>query len=61
MKKGNILAALVTLGVTAAATTPALALENEFHGLFSARYINSNFNGTSTTSFTDGAKYGGDT
>ncbi len=61
MKRSNVLAALLTLALTAAATTPAMALENEFHGLFSARYINSNFNGTSTTSFTDGAKYGGDT
>lgn len=59
MKKSSILAAVLTLGIATAATT-ACAFENEFHGMFAARYINSNFNGTSTTSFTDGAKYGGD-
>jgi len=52
MKRSNVMAALVTMGLTAAAVTPALALENEFHGLFSARFINSNFNGTETTSYT---------
>ncbi|MBT1070567.1 hypothetical protein [Pelotalea chapellei] len=61
MKSSKSLAALAVLGLTVAAATPALALENEFHGMFAARYINSNFNGTSTTSFGDGAKYGGDT
>jgi len=60
MKNRNILAALAAVGLAAAVATPAMALENEFHGMFSARYINSNFNGTSTTSFTDGARYGGD-
>jgi hypothetical protein len=60
MKKSSILAAVLTLGIAAAAATTACAFENEFHGMFSARYINSNFNGTSTTSFTDGARYGGD-
>ncbi len=59
MKKSSVLAAVLTLGIAAAATS-ACAFENEFHGMFSARYINSNFNGTSTTSFSDGAKYGGD-
>ena len=59
MKKSSILAAVLALGIAAAATS-ACAFENEFHGMFAARYINSNFNGTSTTSFTDGAKYGGD-
>lgn len=51
MKKSNVLAALAVLGLCAATTSPAQALENEFHGLFSARYINSNFNGTATTDF----------
>jgi hypothetical protein len=60
MKRSSVLAAVLALGIAAAATT-ACAFENEFHGMFSARYINSNFNGTDTTSFTDGAKYGGDT
>lgn len=54
MKRGKILAALVTLGLAAAAATPAMALENEFHGLFSGRYINSNFNRTGTTDFGPG-------
>jgi hypothetical protein len=51
MKRGNLLALLATMGLAAAATTPAMALENEFHGLFSGRYINSNFNRTQTTDF----------
>lgn len=59
MKKSSILAAVLALGIATAATT-ACAFESEFHGLFAARYINSNFNGTSSTSFTDGARYGGD-
>ncbi|KAB0671820.1 hypothetical protein F6V30_04365 [Oryzomonas sagensis] len=63
MKRRNVLAALAILGVTAAATTPAMALENEFHGMFQAQYINSNFNGAATTSFpgNNAASYGGDT
>lgn len=54
MKRSNVLAALVVLGLAAAATTPALALENEFHGMFGVRYDNSNFNGTQTTDFGPG-------
>ncbi|NVN89398.1 MAG: hypothetical protein HXX11_02235 [Desulfuromonadales bacterium] len=54
MKRRNIVATFVTLGLAAAATTPAMALENEFHGLFSLRYINSNFNRTATTDFGPG-------
>lgn len=54
MKKITVLAALTAASLTAAATTPALALENEFHGLFSARYINSNFNRTATTDYGPG-------
>ncbi len=61
MKNRNVLAALTVVGLAAATAVPAMALENEFHGMFAARYINSNFNGTSTTSVSDGAKYGGDT
>ncbi len=63
MKKSNVLAALAALGLTVATTVPAMALENEFHGMFQAQYINSNFNGTSTTSFPgdNAARYGGDT
>lgn len=49
MKKSNVLAALAALGLTVATTVPAMALENEFHGMFQAQYINSNFNGTGTT------------
>jgi hypothetical protein len=48
MKKSRLLAAVLVLGIATAATT-ASALENEFHGLFSARWINSNFNGTQLT------------
>lgn len=63
MKRRNALAALAILGLTAATATPAMALENEFHGMFQAQYINSNFNGTDTTSFGNdhAAYYGGDT
>jgi hypothetical protein len=52
MKRSSVLAAVLTLGIAAAATT-ASALENEFHGLYSARYINSNFNGTQLTGLRD--------
>jgi len=55
MKRSSILAAVLALGIATAATT-AFALENEFHGLFSARYINSNFNGANTT---HGPEFGG--
>lgn len=51
MKRSKVLAALTALGLTAAATVPAMALENEFHGMFQAQYINSNFNGTFNTAF----------
>ncbi len=50
MKRSSALAAVLTLGIAATATS-ALALENEFHGMFSARYINSNFNRTATTNY----------
>ena len=53
MKKSSVLAAVLALGIATAATT-ACAFENEFHGMFSARYINSNFNGTATTDFGPG-------
>lgn len=51
MKRGNVLAALAAVGLAVAATTPAMALENEFHGMFQAQYINSNFNRTATTDY----------
>lgn len=54
MKRSKTLAALAILGLTAAAATPTLALENEFHGMFGVRYDNSNFNGTATTDFGPG-------
>ncbi|GFE59740.1 hypothetical protein [Geobacter sp. AOG2] len=59
MKRSRILAVLAVLGLTAAAAVPAMALENEFHGMFGARYDNSNFNGTKTTDFNaaGGAQY----
>jgi hypothetical protein len=46
MKKSTILATVATLGLVTAAAAPALAFENEFHGSFTAQFINSNFNGT---------------
>lgn len=54
MKNSKVFAALLTLGLAAAAATPSMALENEFHGMFGARYDNSNFNGTQTTDFGPG-------
>jgi hypothetical protein len=54
MKNSNVLAALTVVGLAAATATPAMALENEFHGMFSARYINSNFNRTQTTDYGPG-------
>ncbi len=54
MKSSNVMAALVTLSLAATAATPAMALENEFHGMFGARYDNSNFNGAQTTDFGPG-------
>src|SRR5689334_18723185 len=51
MKNRNVLATLAAVGLAASVATPAMALENEFHGLFSARYINSNFNRTATTDY----------
>jgi hypothetical protein len=44
------LAAALAMGIATAATT-ACAFENEFHGMFSARYINSNFNRTQNTDY----------
>lgn len=65
MKRSRILAVLAALGLTAAAAVPAMALENEFHGMFQAQYINSNFNGANTTTFPadygKGPTWGGDT
>lgn len=49
MKKKQCLVALATLGLCAATAVPALALENEFHGMYGVRYHNSNFNGAATT------------
>jgi len=54
MKNRNVLAALTVVGLAAATAVPAMALENEFHGMFSARYINSNFNRTQTTDYGPG-------
>lgn len=54
MKIRNVLAVLTAVGLAAAVATPAMALENEFHGLFSARYINSNFNRTTNTDYGPG-------
>jgi len=59
MKRSKVLATVLTLGIAASATS-AFALESEFHGLFSARYINSNFNGTKLTGLNNAQRYGGD-
>lgn len=59
MKKSRTLAAVLALGIAASATS-ALAFENEFHGMFSTRWINSNFNGTPLTQSSASNYYGGD-
>lgn len=51
MKRCKVLAALAALGLSAAVAVPAMAFENEWHGMFGVRYDNSNFNGTATTDF----------
>jgi hypothetical protein len=43
MKSSKVLAALVTMGLATAAATPALALENQFSGSFTAFYDLSNY------------------
>ncbi|MEI6825792.1 MAG: hypothetical protein WCK54_09385 [Desulfuromonadales bacterium] len=43
MKSSKVLAALVTLGLAAAAATPAMALENQFSGSYKAFYDLSNY------------------
>jgi len=43
MKSSNVIGALVTLGLAAAAATPALALENQFSGAFTSFYDLSNY------------------
>jgi hypothetical protein len=53
MKVNNYLPITVVI-LWSAAAVPAVAIENEFHGMFSARYINSNFNRTATTDYGPG-------
>lgn len=43
MKSSNVIGALVTLGLAAAAATPAVALENQFSGAFTSFYDLSNY------------------
>ena len=43
MKNSRVMAALVTLGLAAAAATPAMALENQFNGAFTSFYDLSNY------------------
>lgn len=63
MKSSRVMAALITLGLAAAAATPAMALENQFSGSFASYYDISNFtaagnfgDGTTQTNFTGLAK-----
>jgi hypothetical protein len=49
MKVSRKLLVIAVAGALVAAAVPALALENEFHGLFRLNYINSNFNRSTTT------------
>jgi hypothetical protein len=55
MKSSKVMAALITLGLAAAATTPAMALENQFTGAFTSFYDISNYsaagNDGSTSNF----------
>lgn len=46
--RNKILSIFAATALIAAAAVPALALENEFHGAFTALLINSNFNGNQT-------------
>lgn len=48
MKNSNVLAALVTLGLAAAAAAPASALENQISGSFTSFYDLSNYNAAGT-------------
>lgn len=58
MKRCNVLAALAILGMTAAATTPAMALENEFHGMYRIIGEVTNLNQTiNTPGSVDGGYY----
>lgn len=46
MKSSKVMAALVTLGLAATVSTPAMALENQFSGSFAAYYDLSNYSAT---------------
>jgi hypothetical protein len=60
MKRGKVLASLTALSLTAAAATPAMALENEFHGMYRILSQVSNFNQTiNTPEAVDGGYYPG--
>ena len=48
MKSSKVLGALVTLGLAAAVATPAMALENQFSGSYTAFYDLSNFSAVGT-------------
>jgi hypothetical protein len=53
----KLLAVAVAGALTAATAVPALALENEFHGMFQLQYDNSNFNGSTNNLDAAGARY----
>lgn len=58
MKRSSVLAGLAILGMTAAATTPAQALENEIHGSYRLMSQLTNFNQTvNTPESVDGGYY----
>ncbi|UFS70129.1 hypothetical protein LPW11_19920 [Geomonas sp. RF6] len=56
MKVSSKLLVFAVSGALTAAAVPALALENEFHGMFQLQFDNSNFNGSNTADAT-GARY----
>ena len=51
MKSSKVMAALVTLGLTAAVATPAMALENQFSGSFTSFFDVSNYSAAGNDGF----------
>lgn len=50
-RKNKIMAALLACALTAAGTTSALALENEFHGMYRLAAVDSNYLGSQAASY----------
>src|SRR6185369_37212 len=55
MKSSKVMAALITLGLAAAAATPAIALENQFSGAFTSFYDISNYSAAGNDGSTSNA------